>query len=32
MKDLVNVLRANDDTDMRQLMELVELAAKFEEA
>lgn len=31
MKDLVNVLRAQD-TDMRQLMELVELAAKFEEA
>lgn len=31
MKDLVNVLRARD-TDMRQLMELCELAAKFDEA
>lgn len=31
MKDLVNVLRAQD-TDMRQLMELCDLAAKFEEA
>lgn len=31
MKDLVNVLRAQD-TDMRQLMKLIELAAEFEEA
>lgn len=31
MKDLVNVMRA-EDIDMRQLMELAELAAKFDEA
>ncbi|CAH9015952.1 conserved hypothetical protein [Vibrio phage 468E53-1] len=31
MKDLINVMRAQD-IDMRQLMELAELAAKFEEA
>lgn len=31
MKDLVNVMRA-EDIDMRQLMELAELAVKFDEA